>query len=229
LKSIEANTDFPAEVILMDNGGNPDDSDFLLEQARKGIINVYVRYRENMHVAFARNDGARIATGDYLAFVDNDIEVLPNWLSTCVGILKRHQDKKYLVGALVSYDKKEKTIGVLSDGCRVNLRSSLECVVMSREAWSDIGGFPSHRESMVIWHNTAIKKGWITVIPPEDYAINHSYRMGMNFAYRMTVTRQLLDGSKIHFEESDQKTKVIRDWGKGLHETIRVGGNTNKK
>lgn len=49
LESIEKNTDFPVELIVIDNGGNPDDSDYLLSKVRSGLINTYIRNKENMH------------------------------------------------------------------------------------------------------------------------------------------------------------------------------------
>ena len=50
ISSIVENTSYPAELIVMDNGGNPDDSDYLLDLARKGVINTYVRYSDNMQL-----------------------------------------------------------------------------------------------------------------------------------------------------------------------------------
>src|SRR3990167_8460534 len=92
IESIIANTNYPAELIVMDNGGNPDDSNYLLAKAREGKL-THVRFPQNMHFAFAWNQGAKLATGDILSFICNDIEVAPNWLPECKRILEENDNK----------------------------------------------------------------------------------------------------------------------------------------
>ena len=52
IESLIQNTDYPAELIVMDNGGNPDDSDYLLSKAREGKL-THVRFPQNMNFALA--------------------------------------------------------------------------------------------------------------------------------------------------------------------------------
>src|SRR3972149_6170603 len=74
VESIIHNTNYPAELIVMDNGGDPDDSEYLLGKAREGKL-THVRFPQNLHFAMAWNQGAKLATGGHLAFLCNDIEV----------------------------------------------------------------------------------------------------------------------------------------------------------
>ena len=93
--SLIENTDYPADIIVIDNGGKPDDSDFLLELTRLGKINTYVRNKNNMYFGFAWNQGAKLATSDYLCFTCNDIHFGKSWLQeTIMPVMKKNVYKE---------------------------------------------------------------------------------------------------------------------------------------
>ena len=79
----------------MEKGGDPDDSDYLLGKAREGKL-THVRFPGNYHFAMAWNQGAKLATGEIISFVCNDIEFKPGWLTACVKILEDYPDKEWL-------------------------------------------------------------------------------------------------------------------------------------
>lgn len=206
MESLEKYTDYPVEIILMDNGGNPDDSSYFLEKVREGKINTYVRYKNNMHFAYAFNQGARLATGRYLAFVCNDIELGSGWLSTCINLLERYPERKFIATPFITYDKKKHTIEYL-DGNRVNMRSGSNCMVMRRESFYDIGEFLHHRIAGSIWFTKMFRMGYRTIAPPEDLAIDRGWRKGVAFNIPIKVAQTLLDGSVIDYAETDQITR----------------------
>ena len=130
IESILAHTDYPAELIVADNGGSPDDSEYLLGLAREGRI-THVRFPQNLHFAFAWNQCAKLATGQYLSFICNDVEVAPNWLSECMRILAEHDDK-LIATPFVTYDKRRFNV-VQENGDRFNIRAGSNCLVLKRE------------------------------------------------------------------------------------------------
>lgn len=71
------------EVIAVDDGST--DSSFSILQSYRDKIRI--RQQPNGGAAAARNAGARIAVGEYLAFLDADDEWLPNKLGACVDAL----------------------------------------------------------------------------------------------------------------------------------------------
>jgi GT2 family glycosyltransferase len=76
--------DFPAEqleLVLVDNG-SLDGSAAFVEAAWPGAV--IIRNAENRGFAPANNQGAAVANGRYLAFVNNDMKVAPDWLSRLV-------------------------------------------------------------------------------------------------------------------------------------------------
>lgn len=204
LDSLLTNTkDYPAEIIVMDNGGSPDDSEYLLGKARDGLI-THVRFPHNMHFALAWNQGAKLATGQFLSFVCNDIEFQEGWLSACVKILEDYPGKDWLSCPFITYDKQRYTVETTTEGYRVNLRSGSNCMVIRRETFNRIGDFPVHRIGGTVWYNKLYRMGIRTVAPPVDLASDMGWRKGVNFSIPIEVTKTLTDGSVVHFEEEKQ-------------------------
>ena len=86
LRAIAANTrDVPHEVIVIDNGSS-DDTERMLSRREA------IRYRRNAaNLGFARasNQGAAMATGRYLLFLNNDTEPHAGWAAAMVAEMER--------------------------------------------------------------------------------------------------------------------------------------------
>jgi glycosyltransferase involved in cell wall biosynthesis len=82
------------EIIVIDDGST-DDSRAVV--ARYGAQVRYV-YQNNAGVALARNHGARLATGNWLAFLDADDLFLPARLEAHASWLAREPDLDFLLG-----------------------------------------------------------------------------------------------------------------------------------
>jgi glycosyltransferase involved in cell wall biosynthesis len=76
IESVLAQTLLPAELIVVDDGSTDDTPQVL---ARYSECVRYIR-QQNRGVSAARNTGAAVAMGDYLAFLDADDEWLPHKL-----------------------------------------------------------------------------------------------------------------------------------------------------
>lgn len=72
------------EIILVDNGSS--DGSLELLQSRYPRVRV-IANRENYGFAKANNQGAEIARGRYLALINNDMRLEPDWLSRMVAYL----------------------------------------------------------------------------------------------------------------------------------------------
>lgn len=88
----------PFEVIMVDDA-SPDDTLSKLEQI--GGIRVHARARNGGFIA-ACNDGAALARGDCLVFLNNDTVPQPGWLDALLGTFEQHSDTG-LVGAKLVY------------------------------------------------------------------------------------------------------------------------------
>ena len=84
------------EVIVVDD----DSGDLTVEKAKKfGVI--MVRNKENGGPAFSRNQGAKIARGDVLVFVDSDMMIYPDTLKKIAHFLK---EKNGFMGVSGNYE-----------------------------------------------------------------------------------------------------------------------------
>ena len=96
--------DYPAdafEIIVVDHGSS-DDTQQVVERL-VGEPGVPVRYiSENRPgVTAARNRGAEEAICPYLAYLDDDCSVEPDWLSQLVGGFDLHRDVVAIAGRVV--------------------------------------------------------------------------------------------------------------------------------
>lgn len=64
------------EIILVDDG-SPDNSPKMCDEWAKKDKRIKVIHKQNGGVSVARNDGLKMATGDYIAFVDSDDWIEP--------------------------------------------------------------------------------------------------------------------------------------------------------
>lgn len=198
-------TDYPIEVIVIDNGGNPDDSDYLLEETRNGHITHYIRNHTNLHFSYGWNMGARIATGDYLVFTCNDILFKPNWLNECVKLLDKYKDRKLIATPYISPDKLRPAYqrGETEDA-RFNSMAGSNCIILKPEAFKEIGEFPNHRIGGTFWHRRMVKMGYEVVVPKVDLVSHLHYRDGVVWLNPFNFEKSILNG-KVDFNYKFKK------------------------
>ena len=65
------------ETIVVDNGSKDDSAEFLSSNYPEVKI---IKNNANLGFAVANNQGARLAAGEFIAFLNNDTKVDENWL-----------------------------------------------------------------------------------------------------------------------------------------------------
>lgn len=83
IDSILAQTFTDFELILVDDG-SPDNCPALCDAAAKRNSRVRVIHKQNGGVSTARNAGLDAAQGNWIAFVDSDDTVEPEYLEKCI-------------------------------------------------------------------------------------------------------------------------------------------------
>jgi glycosyltransferase involved in cell wall biosynthesis len=78
LYSLTKQTRQPDEVIVVDNGSQDNTKDVVSSFANR--LNVKYVSEETRGIPYARNTGVRNATGDIIAFIDDDCVADENWL-----------------------------------------------------------------------------------------------------------------------------------------------------
>jgi GT2 family glycosyltransferase len=76
----------PFEVIVVNNGSKDETPDLLRSWSNSHINRRVVCFGENLGFARACNEGARLARGRYLVFLNNDTLPTPGWLEEMAGL-----------------------------------------------------------------------------------------------------------------------------------------------
>lgn len=210
MESLVKNTDYPAEIIVIDNGGNPDDSEYLLGLTRRGVVNTYVRNKENMYFGWVWNQGMRLATGSHVCLTCNDLEFKPKWLSTTIKPLLDYPDRKYIATPIVTPDKNvAKFYRDSVDRYRVNTLAGSNCMIMTKETFYDIGEMTTHSVAGTIWGRRMHSLGYLMIIPPVNYADHLAHQGGYDYTQKAEIKKTLLKGEVIDYTQDGQKCVTI--------------------
>lgn len=82
LKSLAVQTTDEVEIILIDDG--------CYEKAFDRLSDICIIHQDNIGVAKTRNKGIEIADGKYIAFIDCDDMVTPNYIETLLDAINKY-------------------------------------------------------------------------------------------------------------------------------------------
>lgn len=98
-----ANLDYPAEILVNDDGSTDGSTDYILQKLKERKISWSVfNGGGNMGVGAALRNCVAVSHGYYIVKADQDLEYKPKWLSTAIAVLDRHSD----VGCVSLFDYK---------------------------------------------------------------------------------------------------------------------------
>lgn len=97
------------EIILVDDGSK-DNSGKMCDELKQKDDRIKVIHKENGGLSDARNAGLKIATGEYIGFVDSDDYIKEDMFETMYNLSKNHNAEISIVSFYELY--KEKVIGV---------------------------------------------------------------------------------------------------------------------
>ena len=196
LDSIIKNTTYPAELIVIDNGGRNDDSDYLVDLTRKGRINTYVRNKNNMHFAYGWNQGVKMSTGKYVLLTCNDYVFKPDWLEKTIYPLLKYPEKK-LIGCPFLAHNRHNT-GKLED-YRLDSWGLPGANLMTKEAFYEIGEYPITLLASPLWIKKATDLGYQFIAPPANYVERIGVKYCLNPKKTIKVGKELLNKQKVNF------------------------------
>lgn len=211
LRSLFESTEFPYELIVVDNGEKIEDSRYLLDLTHEGKINTYIRNDANRHFSYARNQALSIAQGNYFCIADNDIFYNKNWLDKCVNVLESHREQKWYATPIdYPHDAYEDAVRYRThtfefdkETYSLNMRAGSNCMVISRDKMRFLGRFPIHRIGGTKWTDKASRNGFLAVVLPQGYATDIGLRSGYNLNTKLPVFIKLSNGEKVYFNQDE--------------------------
>jgi len=237
LESIFEKTGRPDfEVIIVDNASTDDTPEYL-QLLAAGQSNVrLVLNTENTGFACGNNQGAALAEGDYIVFLNNDTVVTRGWLEGLIGYL---QDPVVgMVGPVTNSSGNESRIRVdyrglegmeefaerytqahAGEGFEIDMLAFM-CVALRRLVWEEIGPLDERfRRGMFEDDDYALrlKQAGYKILCAEDVFIHH-WGSASFMKLGQTTYRQLFEENRRKFEE-----KWGRSWQPYLYRRELLG------
>lgn len=141
IRSVQEQTYPNLEIILVDDGST-DRSSEMCDAFQKEDSRIIVVHKENGGLSDARNQGAAIATGEYITFIDSDDYVTPGYVEYLYYLIEKYSCEVSLCTHTVVFENGKKKI--YGDGTDEVL-SSRECLermlyhdVIDTSAWAKL-------------------------------------------------------------------------------------------
>lgn len=168
------------EIIIVDNGGSLEDSQWFLEKTDKGEIACYIRNRHNMSFGYARNQGLKLCSGEYIVISDNDIFFEDGWLEECLKVFEEYPDEKIIVSHLdypTGMLKERYDRGYLGK-YKLNMRAGSNCFMMKRNTFEEMGYFEIHKIAGTKFTDKLVRNGYLTAVISTGKVVDMACRKG---------------------------------------------------
>lgn len=130
------------EIILVDDG-SPDRCPQICDEYAQKDSRIKVIHKENGGLSDARNAGIKVATGEYIAFIDSDDYVTENYISTLLYTIKKYDADI----SACNYIKLYEDSGVE----KVEPKTTKDLVMTNIEAMKDLFTLPNNSD-VVAWN-----------------------------------------------------------------------------
>ncbi|MBE0410622.1 MAG: glycosyltransferase [Anaerolineales bacterium] len=188
------------EVIVVNDSGKP-----LLNSEWQNANNVTILNTNRRERSFARNSGAAIAKGDYLAFLDDDDWLLPGALHEFWVLASQKPESVWLYGGIRIVDEMGKTLAEMNSGLQDNCFAQI-----MGGAWAPI-------QASLIRTNTFFQVGGFSpfICGTEDEDLCRRIAYLGDFSSTSAVVACLFRGStwntSTNYQRAPADTKMSRD------------------
>jgi glycosyltransferase involved in cell wall biosynthesis len=241
LQSIFSQTTPVSEVIVVDDGSSDDTAEVV-----KGFPGVRYICQENRGPANARNNGVKVASGDFVAFLDSDDYWEPCHIDRLTGVLKLNPDLRWAASAYRKHliEGGDKTVclkdqyyipGFRTDYFTATPRLhflSVISTIVRRDLFLSAGGFAerySRGEDLSLWLRLAILSPLLGY-SPEPTAVYEEMPHSLTSVKvdRASLLYRIADDYALVCKEPEELQErawpVFRPWIAGLFKkSIRSG------
>lgn len=204
IRTAVANADYPLEMIVHDDGSNPETISVLWALQAEGLISTLITNPEgyNQGQGIALNRMFHMAKGDPIIKLDHDLIFMPGWLRAAKTILDTNKRaiEQPRIGALGLFKYFAEPVHHEAmflrsfDGWEQHRDFVGSAMVIPRAAWEKFGPFEERSTAFAEDHAFKMKvtseDGWCCALPPDPLADNQGFGLGPS-----TVVVQKEDGS----------------------------------
>ena len=151
LEEMEVTPGLAWELVIVDNGSTDDTASAVRGFAEKSRLDVRYLFEGRPGLSHARNTGIAAATGDVIAFTDDDCMVDGSWLATIEREFQGDRGLAGLGGRVELFDARDKPITITTSKERQTLSLSHDVelagfingcnMAFSRAAFEEVGPF----------------------------------------------------------------------------------------
>ena len=125
LDSVSKQTFRDFELVLVDDG-SPDSCGAMCDAYAAEHANTKVLHQQNMGLSEARNQGVKIATGEYVTFIDSDDYVTPDYIEYLVYLCEKYEADVSVARKVTFWDGEKAVIPEKEDtDCRLSVPEAL--------------------------------------------------------------------------------------------------------
>ena len=188
LQSVLTQTYQDWEVIIIDDGSTDNSANIVLT-----TIDPRIKFfqQANCGVSATRNRAIKLATGDFVAFLDADDEWMDDYLDKMVELSLSYPN--YFVFCSAQKDRPIHTlpegVSIINDHCLYDYIYFTGCMFIKKEVFDKVGGF---REGIQLGEDRDM---WLrigcyypTVYLNEEH-VNHPYNTENNLSHTINITK----------------------------------------
>ncbi|HEY9798909.1 MAG TPA: glycosyltransferase [Leptolyngbyaceae cyanobacterium] len=187
--------DYPnLEVIVFNDGSTDSYSLNVLAEVEKEYSHIKVIHSHNQGVAMARNQMAKIAKGEYIAFLDSDDKISSTFYTQAVTVLNQYDNVGFVASWIKEFGDSQKVwVAWNTEFPYLLCHNTLGvCTVVRKAAYLAAGGMKpllaENLEDYECWISIC-EQGWVGVIIPE---LHYFYRIRSDSRLSSSNRDQLL-------------------------------------
>jgi glycosyltransferase involved in cell wall biosynthesis/GT2 family glycosyltransferase len=172
LDSVYASDFLNLEVIILDDGSTDLDSLKILLEVGKEYPTLKIIRTNNQGVASARNQMVKIASGEYVAFLDADDKVSPTFYTQADRVLNQYENVGFVASWVKEFGNSQKVwVAWNTEFPYLLCHNTIGmCTVVKKSVYLAVGGMnpllAENLEDYECWVNIT-KQGWLGVVIPE--------------------------------------------------------------
>lgn len=185
IASVRAQTGVVVEIIVVDDASSDDTPRALLALCREEPRLRYVRNELPLGGGGARNAGAALAQGGFIAFLDDDDCFLPGKLAHQVAALREKPDAPAAsCSFLLYFGERQSALKRLraprerGELLRANMLGGASVCMVRTESFRKVGGFDPHLPSCQDWDLWLKLHALGTIVVCEEPLVRYSFHAG---------------------------------------------------